>query len=99
MSTQPHPILMILRLKQVSERTGLSRSTIYSKLDPDSAQYDPGFPTQIRLGGGAVGWIEAELNTWLERCVNTSRPCNAELFMPVARQSNRHGLLASVVGM
>lgn len=73
MSSQRRTILFILRLKQVRERTGLSRSTIYGKLDPRSTQYDPSFPRKIRLGSGAVGWVESELNDWLEKCVNSSR--------------------------
>ena len=99
MPTQLRPILIVLRMKQVSERTGLSRSTIYNKLDPGSAQYDPNFPTQIRLGSGAVGWIEAELNTWLEKCVNSSRSGNIELFMQAARQAGRQDVVASAGGM
>ncbi|WP_417516115.1 helix-turn-helix transcriptional regulator [Marinobacter sp.] len=63
----------ILRLKNVMTRTGLSRSTIYAKLDPRAKQHDPSFPKQVRLGGGAVGWVESELNEWLEACVSTSR--------------------------
>ncbi|GGY79904.1 helix-turn-helix transcriptional regulator [Marinobacter zhanjiangensis] len=65
--------VFILRLKHVIERTGLSRSTIYRKLDPGSEQYDPSFPKQVRLGGGSVGWVESELNGWLEECVNSQR--------------------------
>lgn len=62
------PIVM-LRIKQVVERTGLSRSTIYSKIDPKSAHYDPSFPRQVRLGNGAVAWVEAEIDDWLRKCI------------------------------
>lgn len=53
------------RLKHVLELTGLSRSTIYAKLDPKSTQFDPRFPKQIRLGAGSVGWNMAEILVWL----------------------------------
>ena len=55
----------VIRLKEVIERTSLSQSTVYSKLNPRSQQYDPDFPTQIKLGGGAVGWYEKDIEHWL----------------------------------
>lgn len=56
----------IIRLKQVQERTGLSRSTIYDKINPKSPRHDPFFPKQLNLGIGSVGWVESEITTWLE---------------------------------
>ncbi len=58
----------ILRRKQVEARTGLSRSTIYSRISEGS------FPRPIELGGGrAVGWIESEINEWLQARIEHSR--------------------------
>jgi len=65
--------LTILRRKQVEARTGLSRSTIYDKLNPKSPRFDTTFPKPISLGAGAVGWIESEVNTWLESRISASR--------------------------
>lgn len=65
--------LVMLRLKDVLGRTGLSRSTIYSKLDASSPHYDERFPKQVRVGSGAVRWIESEINSWIEGCVVLSR--------------------------
>jgi prophage regulatory protein len=63
-----HQALTILRRKQVEIRTGLSRSTIYARIAEGT------FPRPIDLGGGrAVGWIEAEIDTWLKVCIETSR--------------------------
>ncbi|VVC74848.1 hypothetical protein AQUSIP_01220 [Aquicella siphonis] len=60
----------ILRRKQVEARTGLSRSTIYSRIAEGS------FPRPINLGGGrAVGWIESEINEWLQARIEQSRKC------------------------
>lgn len=56
----------IIRLKQVLERTGLSRSTIYDKINPKSPRYDLTFPKQVSLGIGSVGWYESELICWIE---------------------------------
>jgi prophage regulatory protein len=65
----------ILRRKQVEARTGLSRSTIYARINPKSRQgaYDPTFPKPIALGIKAVGWIESEIETWLNNQAAKSR--------------------------
>ena len=57
----------ILRLPNVKRRTGLSRSTIYLRI----ANND--FPVPISLGGRAVGWLEEDVNNWLEEKINASR--------------------------
>jgi prophage regulatory protein len=58
----------ILRLPVVKARTGLSRSTIYLRVSKRS------FPQPISLGGRAVGWIEDEIEAWLNAQVRASRP-------------------------
>lgn len=63
---RPHPV-MILRRKQVEQRTGLSRSTIYLRV----AQGD--FPKAVSLGARAVGWLESEIEDWLNCRVEMSR--------------------------
>ena len=57
----------VLRLPAVKAYTGLSRSTIYQRISEGS------FPRAIQLGGRAVGWIEADIQEWLERQINASR--------------------------
>ena len=56
-----------LRLPEVLERTGLSRSTIYVRLDQGR------FPRPVSLGGRAVGWIEAEVDEWIREQIEASR--------------------------
>ena len=59
--TQGNAEIRILRRKQVEARTGLSRSTIYSKLKHNPKRpgdYDPSFPVPISIGAKAVGWID-----------------------------------------
>ena len=51
--------LSILRRKQVEKRTGLSRSTIYLRIQEGT------FPRPIKLGARAVGWLENEIEAWL----------------------------------
>jgi len=70
MAEQINNALRIIRRKQLEERTGLSRSTIYSRINPKSSSYDPEFPKPIDLGHGMqnppVGWVESEVDTWLQ---------------------------------
>ncbi|OIN50494.1 helix-turn-helix transcriptional regulator [Pseudomonas costantinii] len=61
----PYP--RILRLKQLSERIGLGRSTIYDRMDAQSPRYDATFPKPIKLGASAIGWIDSEITTWIEQ--------------------------------
>ena len=56
-----------LRLPEVMARTGLSRSTIYVRLDEGR------FPRPVSLGGRAVGWIEAEVDAWIRARIEESR--------------------------
>lgn len=57
----------ILRRKQVQDLTGLSRSTIYLRIAHGT------FPKAISLGARAVGWLESEIDEWLESRVYLSR--------------------------
>jgi prophage regulatory protein len=57
----------ILRLREVQNRTGLSRSTIYDRLDPKSKRYDPAFPRPVALGVRAIGFHAHEVARWCEQ--------------------------------
>jgi len=61
----------ILRLPTVKARTGLSRSTIYLRVAEGT------FPKPVSLGGRAVGWVEAEIQQWLEQQIEASRKAAA----------------------
>jgi prophage regulatory protein len=56
----------ILKLRQVVQTVGLSRSSIYERLNIRSRYYDPEFPKPVRLGERAVGWRASEIYAWLE---------------------------------
>ena len=57
----------ILRLPAVKARTGLSRSTIYLRVSEGT------FHKSVSLGSRAVGWIESEIQQWLEQRIEASR--------------------------
>ena len=57
--TAPLPTTVILRLPAVKHRTGLSRATIYRKMQSLE------FPAAKRLSANCVGWVAAEVEAWL----------------------------------
>ncbi len=65
----------VLRRKQIEQTFGMSRSTIYARLDPKSKQYDPAFPRPIQLGVSScsIGWIESEVNAYIAHLIAASR--------------------------
>ena len=55
----------ILRFPDVMNKTGLSRSTVYGRIR------DGEFPAPVPLGGGrAVGFVEREVNCWIDAMVS-----------------------------
>ena len=67
-----NPPIRILRLPEVLARTGLSRSTVYVRIEQGR------FPRPVALGGRAVGWIESEIDAWLRDRIAESRGGDAE---------------------
>lgn len=57
----------ILRLPTVKTRTALSRSSLYKFVAAGT------FPRPVRLGPRAVGWVESEVNEWIDRRIAASR--------------------------
>jgi prophage regulatory protein len=57
----------VLRLPAVKAKTGLSRSTIYARMAQDT------FPAALILGPNTVGWLEADVEAWIEKQIAASR--------------------------
>lgn len=57
----------ILRLPQVKQRIGISRSAIYDAIKNGS------FPDSISLGARAVGWLESDIDSWLNSRIEASK--------------------------
>lgn len=64
--------IRMLRLPEVIQKTGLSRSQIYRLIDIGS------FPGQVHLGERIAAWIEAEVEQWLVDRINRTRALNVE---------------------
>ena len=70
-NSSTHP--RVLRLRQVQDRVGLSRSTIYDRLDSRSSRFDEDFPRPIKIGKSAVGWVQSEVAAYVEKMIRRSR--------------------------
>lgn len=71
--------VQILRLPAVCRATGLGRSMVYQL---EAANQ---FPRRIKIGARAVGWIEAEIQSWLAERITTSR---GAVDLPVERSDS-----------
>lgn len=58
-TTQAVVSVRILRKPEAQQKVGLSHSTIW-RLEREGK-----FPKRLRLGGGACGWIEHEIDEWI----------------------------------
>jgi len=57
----------IIRLPEVIKCTGLARSTIYKMMAGNC------FPPQIAISSKSVGWLEADIQNWIEKRITESQ--------------------------
>lgn len=50
----------IIRIKQVLEITGFSRTTLWRMRKSNS------FPKAVQLGDSIIGWYERDIHTWIK---------------------------------
>lgn len=55
-----------IRLPEVQARTGLKKSTIYAAIKAKT------FPSQVSLGGRAVGFLSSDIDAWIEARIAAS---------------------------
>jgi len=61
----------LIRIRDVMERTGLSRTVLYRKIQHND------FPQPVRITIRCVGWLESEINAWVNQRIEGSRSNNA----------------------
>lgn len=57
----------LLRLNEVKQRTGLSKSSIYNQIA------DGTFPEPVPIGARAVAWVEDEIQEWINNRIAERR--------------------------
>jgi predicted DNA-binding transcriptional regulator AlpA len=68
--------IRLLRRVQVEALTGLKRSSIYGRLNPNCKQFDETFPKPISLSPtnrGSVAWLEVEVMAWIRSRIVATR--------------------------
>lgn len=58
----------LLRFRQVSEMTGLPKSSVYALIKKGE------FPSPIPITPQTVGWISTEVQDWIATRVKAARP-------------------------
>ncbi len=61
----------IIRLREVLDRTGLSRSMAYALIEKEQ------FPRPVSLGARAVGWLSSQIDAWITSRIPTSRQASS----------------------
>jgi prophage regulatory protein len=72
------PTTRFLRLPEVSRRVAISRSSIYALVATGS------FPASHRLAARAVGWVESDIDEWMQARIATA-PSVPAAPLPTAR--------------
>jgi prophage regulatory protein len=54
----------IIKLPEVIRKVGLGKTEIYQRISEGT------FPKQVRLGGRSVGWVESEIDDWIEKRIS-----------------------------
>lgn len=62
----------LIGIDRVSEKTTLSRSTIYAYAAVGK------FPRAVRVGVRQVGWVESEVDAWLQDRIENHRATQLE---------------------
>ena len=62
----------VIRMPEVLRRIGVSRSDVYSKIRAGD------FPRQIKLGARAVGFLESDIEAYLQTLIAKSRAKNGQ---------------------
>ena len=72
------PEVRVLKRPAVQNKTGLSKTHIYVLIAEGK------FPKPVHLGGRAVGWVDDDVQAWLDGQILASRKV-AEQSVPNAR--------------
>ena len=55
----------VLRIKDMTKKIGIARSTIYDWMNPKSPRFDATFPRSFKIGQHSIGWLEHQVDEWL----------------------------------
>lgn len=64
------PKAKIIRRLEVMSLLGISKSTFADWQNPKSPRFRPEFPKKIQLGANSVGYLESEINEFIQSLAN-----------------------------
>ena len=59
--------MKLLRAAQVVEKVGFSKNTLYRQIKAGK------FPVQIQITENRTGWLESEIDAWIQERVDAPR--------------------------
>jgi prophage regulatory protein len=71
MKTSNHIPPRILRMPLLQHKVGLCKASIYNRIK------DGTFPKPMSLGGKSVGWLESDIDAWIEQCRTAANDAQA----------------------
>jgi prophage regulatory protein len=71
MKTSNHIPPRILRMPLLQQKVGLCKASIYNRIK------DGTFPKSISLGGKSVGWLESDIDQWIDQCRSSANDAKA----------------------
>ena len=72
MDNKTHNLPITLRIKQLAALLSISKSNIWSKLNPASRYFDPLFPKPIKIGC-ATCFVSSEVTDYIEFKISAGR--------------------------
>ena len=70
MSKRTERMTTVIRFPQLIKLIGLARSTVYVRIAEGT------FPKPIKLGVRAIGWLESDIEEWIQSQVDESQSEN-----------------------
>ena len=77
-----------LRIRAVMDRTGISRSGVYTMV------YKGQFPQPYKLGEKAVGWLEEDVENWIDERIQCGQARLGANCAADERAKNQRGCAA-----
>lgn len=72
----------LLKRQDVERLTGLGRSAIYARMNPNHKHHDPSFPKPVPISGplnnpAAVRWVSSEVDAWIKARISARDACHS----------------------
>lgn len=62
-----------LRVEEVAEFLGLSKSTIWNITNPKSRHYIPRFPKPIKISNNATRWLASDIDNYVKEVAEQTK--------------------------